>query len=66
MADEKLTLERARELLAMAEAQRDPVGVDWYTREVLRMTNPTAYEKAQAKRAAELAAEGRANGSDDW
>ncbi len=55
---EKLTRERAEQLLAMARRQRDPVGIQFWEDELLRLSNPSAYAKIKIIRAVELADEG--------
>lgn len=54
MADDKpLTIERAQELLAEHTREGDPVAVEFYQREIIRLTNPKAYADIRAKRQAE-------------
>ena len=59
MAEEPLTLERARKLLAEHEREGDLVAVDHWRREILRLENPRAYADVQAKRRNALEREGR-------
>ena len=57
MAD-KLTIERARELHVLALSQRDPVAIQFWDDEVLRLTNVRAHAKRMAQRASDLIDEG--------
>ena len=41
-------------MLELAKSQRDPIGVDWWQMEELRLTNPTLYEQRRAERAAAM------------
>ncbi len=61
----ELTRERAEQLLEMAKQQRDPIGIDWWSLEVLRLSNAAAYAAKMAARARELAYEGRLRWSYD-
>ncbi len=54
----ELTLQRAQQLLLMAERQRDPVAIRHWRDEIVRLSNPSAYAKMKIKRAVELAEEG--------
>ena len=63
MKQHEADLEYVRSMLELATKQRDPVGVDWWSMEEIRLSNPTRYEIARARRAAELHDEGERRGA---